>query len=149
MQKRYTTTGNQTAATNASLISLMSNTTILPTITDVIVGNISAPTDNSYRLQLGFITADGTNTAVTPTPDSAHYPASQCTAGSNHTVEPTYTAGSVWLDYGVNYGNTFRWVVPEEEGITLENLATRGAGLKTVSVSGAGIELYGTIKHSE
>ena len=149
MQKRYTTSGNQTAAATASIISLMSATTILPTIYEVVVGNISAPTDNSYRLYLGAIIDDGTNTSVTPNPDAEFYPASACTAGSNHTGEPNYTSGAAWLDYGVNYGNTFRWVVPEEEGITIQNSASQGAGLRTVSISGSGVELYGVIKHSE
>jgi hypothetical protein len=73
-------------------------------------------------------TAAGTTTAVTPRNlDGTDLAVAAGVAGSNATVEPTYTASSAVFDEGVNQRATYTW-----------NAWTEGAQLVSPSVAASG-----------
>lgn len=91
-----------TSATNTTAVSLSAATAktpiaVLGASTDSISlvrlslsFNSATTTDVPALVEIGIITALGTSTAFTPVQWSGHTVASSCTAGYNHTVEPTY-----------------------------------------------------------
>lgn len=115
------------------------------------VGNISAPAtgmrrirvyfaqygcegdaaDNEYRWLLQRTTANGTRTAVTPQPLDPADAASAATAGENHTVEPTYTAGEILLHTPLNQRATYQWYAPPGGELVIPATANYGLGLQT------------------
>ncbi len=92
-----------TSATNTTAVSLSAATVKTPvavmgSATDSIAlirvkvsFNSVTATDVPALVEVGIITALGTSTAFTPVQWCGHTLASSCTAGYNHTVEPTYT----------------------------------------------------------
>lgn len=100
----------------------------------------AAPTtDQSLECRWARCTALGTSTAVTlggrDPSDVAGTPV--VTAGSNCTVEPTYTAGS-GEDFGMNPRLTYVWQAAEQyDEIILPATASNGVGFQIVAVGGA------------
>lgn len=136
MGRRYSADGDQNAAANNSVLGLTSATTIRPKMYDLIFGSAATPADQAFNMKVGRYTAAGTATAVTPYPLDPGDPNAITTAGENHTVEPTYTAGQDMLVFSINQQATFRWVVPPEEGIVMPASAANGLGLYFAVVSG-------------
>lgn len=68
-------------------------------------------TDVPALVELGIITALGTSTAFTPVQHTGSPAASSCTAGYNHTVEPTYNRILEATHVPVNNG-VFEWWYP-------------------------------------
>lgn len=123
-----------------------------PRIYEFSVGPNDAPnaTDCSltWTLQI-WTTSAGTTTAVTPFPADPGYQAAKCSAGSNASGEPTYTAGSVFWANAVNQRATYRWVTdPSRGSLTLVGTATTGAGWQVLSSNYTGKALCDA-KHEE
>jgi len=109
--------GDQEAADSKSMLGLESATTIKPSIKYVWVGmegeETAAATFNT--LEINRFTGAGSNTTVVPIlidPDDPGTPKSS--GGSNHTSEPTKTAGAVVLrfSYASSLNPTFQWYNP-------------------------------------
>jgi hypothetical protein len=86
---------------------------------DLLIGTNGTPADNYMEFDLSRQTADGTATAVTPTPLD---PADGAMAGSskaNYTAEGTITAASSCFYIGLNQRASYRWVAaPGSEIVT-------------------------------
>lgn len=150
MARRYTTTGDQTATALDSIVSIdQQGTTIRPILYYVLVGHPGAPADQAVELVVGRFTVDGTYTSVTSRPFDPGDPAALIDGGSNHTVEPTYTADFDMLSIAINQQATYVWQVPPDEGIVIPATADNGLGLYTKTISGGTPEQVATLHHQE
>jgi len=124
----YAAQGTQTASAKTALV-ITSTAAIRPRIIEYKSSTTGAPnSDASYEIQLKRFTAAGTTTAVTPQSTDPNDPAATVIAGSNATVEPTYTGNPI-DDYGANPRATFRWVAYDQRAeIILPATAANGAG---------------------
>jgi hypothetical protein len=133
------------AATNTgskTLQQLVGSTSIRFQVYDIVIsaGGV-APADNAAEYQLKRLTAGGTVTSFLPVALDSADPASLMTTstastGFSATGEPTYTAGAVLLDIGVNMRATFRWVARERSEICTP-ASTNGLGLFVNAVNSA------------
>ena len=149
MGRRYSTVGDQNAAASTTILGLTSASTIRPKLYEILFGSGATPADQAFNMQIKRFTAAGTSTSVTPQAIDPAEPASLAAGGSNHTVEPTYTAGADLLSFSINQQATFRWVVPPEEGIVAPATAANGLGLRFVLVSGGTALSEATFHHIE
>jgi len=135
----YAAQGSQSAGAKTAL-TLVSTANGRSRLLEFIYSNVGAITvDSQFEVQLKRFTAAGTSTAVTPTSTDPSDPAATLfTAGSNATVEPTYTAGSVINDTGVNPRGVFRWTAyaPDAE-VILPATAANGLGFFLATLGGA------------
>jgi hypothetical protein len=135
----YAAQGSQTAGAKTAL-TLVSTANGRSRLLEFIYSNVGAVTvDSQFEVQLKRFTAAGTTTAVTPTSTDPSDPAATLfTAGSNASVEPTYTAGSVINDTGVNPRGVFRWTAyaPDSE-VILPATAANGIGFLLATLGGA------------
>jgi len=131
--------GTQTAAGKTAL-TVVSTANGRSRILEYKLSNVGAITvDSQFEVQVKRFTAAGTTTAVTPSPTDPSDPAASLfTAGSNATVEPTYTAGVVIDDTGVNPRGIYRWTAyaPDAE-IILPAVASNGVGFFLNVLGGA------------
>ena len=149
MGRVYSITGDQNAAATVSILGLTSATTIRPQLFEIIFGSAATPADQSFNMRIRRYTAAGTATAFTPIAADPANPAALASAGYNHTVEPTYTAGANLLSFSVNQQATFRWVVPPDEGLVCPATAANGLGLEFVVVSGGTALCEATFRYQE
>lgn len=149
MGRRYAEVGTRTAGATTTVLTLVSATTIRPKIYEFIFGSSAAPADQAMNIQLQRFTAAGTVTAVTPKPLDPGDPASLASAGSNATVEPTYTSAEIMQSVSVNQQATWRWVVPPEEGFVCPANATNGIGCRINLLSGGTPTVEATFNHEE
>jgi hypothetical protein len=101
-----------------TMLTIISTATIRPRLVAAVYSNIgSIVLDSNWEVTGRRFTAAGTTSAVTPAGTDSSDPASTFTAGSNATVEPTYTANTTFTDMGINPRSTFRWVAydPRDE----------------------------------
>lgn len=135
----YAAQGTQTAAGKTAL-TIVSTVNGRSRLFDYKLSNVGAITvDSQFEVQLKRFTAAGTTTAVTPSPTDPSDPAATLfTAGSNATVEPTYTAGVVIDDVGVNPRGIYRFTAyaPDAE-IILPATAANGLGFFLNVLGGA------------
>lgn len=145
--RRYTTAGNQAtvSTTNKTILDITSATTIRPKLYEFTIGTDlgSASADNVLTFTLQSGSAQGTVTALTPTPIDPGDPAALAAAGHNATVEPTYTANiNLWGPMGINQRATYRWVAPPDGEIMCAAVATATArfllGMQVKSVGYTG-----------
>ena len=106
----YAAQGTQTAGSKTALV-LVSTANGRPSLIEYVLSNVGiVAVDSQFQVQLKWFTAPGTTTPVVPTPiDPSDPPATLLTAGSNATAEPTYLAGSVIDDLGINPRGIYRW----------------------------------------
>lgn len=139
MARNYTISGARAVASpTKTLLTLIGGTTTRPQIYDIVVGSTATPADNALEFILQRFTAAGTATAVTPAANDPADPAAIATAGVNHTVEPTYTAGQILVDIAMNQRATQRWVPSPGREIKLPATAANGVGLQPVHASFTG-----------
>ena len=141
MGKRYSssvTAANNTG--NTTLQQTVGSTNTRFQIYDMIIsaGGV-APADNAAEYQLKRLTAGGTVTAFTPVALDPADPTTLLTlttagCGFSASGEPTYTANSQLLDFGVNMRATFRWVARERSEIVAP-ASTNGLGLFVKAVN--------------
>ena len=137
---RYSASGSQTLQSSgsgdATALSFAAQSTAHRCVVyEMWFGNSGAPADQVTVYTIGRITADGTGSAVTPSPLDAADRASQCTCLENHTAEPTYTSGGELLETPLNHRATFRWVAaPGGEFITPAT-DNNGVGMKAIHAS--------------
>lgn len=149
MGRRYSEVGSRTGGATLTVLTLVSAATIRPKIYEFIFGSSAAPADQAYNIQLRRFTVAGTVTAVTPKPLDPGDPAALAAAGSNATVEPTYTAAEVMQSVSLNQQATWRWVVPPEEGFVCPATAANGIGCQITAISGGTPAVEATYNHEE
>lgn len=137
MPCQYSIPGNQATTTSAlkTAATLVSIAGLRPRLFEFSVGANDAPnaTDCAIDAVLQLFTAAGTVTSVTPFPLDPGYQAAKCAAGSNATVEPTYTAASIPWSMSMNQRATYRWVASPNGLITLVGTASNGIGMQVKS----------------
>ena len=136
----YAVQGTQNASAKTALV-VVSTAAIRPRIIEYKSSTTGAPnSDASYEIQVKRFTAAGTTTALTPASTDSGDPAATLTAGSNATVEPTYTANTTIDDYGANPRATFRWVAYDQRAeIILPATAANGVGWLLNLLGGASV----------
>lgn len=134
----YRATGTQTSAAKTAL-TLISTAAIRPRLIAFNLSQVgTVSTDSGFEIQVKRFTAAGTTTAVTPAAVDSGDPASTFTAGSNATVEPTYTANTTVEDVSVNPRSTFRWVALEQrDEVIMPATAANGVGFLVNALGGA------------
>jgi hypothetical protein len=133
LARRYSSAGNMATVSTSIKTAwrLSSATTIRPKLYEFTIGTDlgASAADNILTWQLQRGSANGTDTPVTPQAIDTGDPASLAAAGSNATVEPTYTASALmWGPMGINQRATYRWVAPPDGEIVLAAVATANAG---------------------
>jgi len=135
----YAVQGTQTAASKTAL-TVISTANGRPKIIDYKLSNVGAVTvDSQFEVQVKRFTAAGTTTAVTPgVVDPSDPSPTLFTAGSNATVEPTYTANSTIDDIGINPRGWFRWTAVDKDAeLILPASAANGIGFFLNVLGGA------------
>ena len=138
MARRYIAQGSQAAALTDTILTVVSNTTVRPHVYEVLFGSAATPADQAFLINCQrFAAGAGTaGSAADITKMDGADPATQCTAGQAHSVEPTYVASDIPLKFAINQQATFRWVVLPAYGIILTNSASAGLGGVPLVVSG-------------
>jgi len=149
MGRRYSIDGQSINTAAKSILGLTSAATIRPKIYDLVVGSDATPADNAGEFVLQRYTAAGTATAVTPQKLDPGDPSSLAGAGEAHSIEPTYTANAIMLQWAQNQRATFRWVASPGGEIVLPATAASGVGLQSISISGAAVNTNATIHFEE
>jgi hypothetical protein len=115
----------------------------------ITLGSDATPADNAAEYNVQRYTVDGTGTAVTPTPLDPADAAALAESSEAHTIEPTYTANLILLNFMANQRATFQWyAAPGYEFITPAT-ADNGAGIVVVTVAGSAINVGATIHFEE
>ena len=136
MARQYSAQGNIAVGTNKTALTMVSASTIRPSLFDVVIGCDATPADQAARFVIQRFTAAGTVTAVTPEPTDPADPAALATSGSNASVEPTYTAGKILQTIPLNQRATFRWVADPLRGYKAPATAANGLGCQSVAATG-------------
>jgi len=136
MPGKYHTHGTDTAEAALSVVSVISATTTQPEIHDVVMSSSSAPADQTVHYQWRRFSADGTGTAVTPTPLDFNGPASLATSKENYTITPSLTAGEMLLNVAHNLRASPRWIASPGFQWRIPALAGDGICQNCVAVSG-------------
>ena len=143
----YAQQGTQTVAGKTALV-LISTVNGRSRLISYKLSNVGQITlDSQFEVQLKRFTASGTTTPVTPTStDPSDPPATLFSAGSNASVEPTYTAGTPIDDVGVNPRGIYPWSAydPSAE-IILPAVADNGLGF-FLNVLGGAVEVVADAK---
>lgn len=149
MARKYATSGSSTVASPTdSTLGVTSATTIRPEIYYLTFGSIATPADTAMEWKLQRHTAAGTATSVTPTALDSGDPASTATSGSDHSAEPTYTAGAVLLDVPLNQRGTYQFTARQGCEFKLPATAANGATLYPIHASHTG-DVSATIQFFE
>ncbi len=136
MGRKYSGVGTGTVGTNKTICGVTTATTIRPQVYDLLIGCGATPADLAGRFIVGRNTAAGTSTSVTPLAIDPGDPASLATFGSNHSAEPTYTAGGSLIQIGLNQRATFRWVAIPGGELMVPATSANGMGIYTSSHGG-------------
>jgi hypothetical protein len=126
------------ASPTQTLLGLAGATTIRPWIYDILIGCSAPPADNAIQWFCQRFTAAGTGTAVTPTAIDPGDPGATSSAARAHTVEPTYTAGSILWHCALNQRATHRFQFDPDGPLVVPAAANNGVGLYPVQSSFTG-----------
>lgn len=96
-----------------------------------IFGHEGAVADNPFLWLMQRCTTAGTRTSVTPQLLNPADAAVVATAGENHTVEPTYTAGEFVDGIPMNQRGTFQWFPSVDGEPIIPATASNGIGFST------------------
>jgi len=115
----YSAAGEQTVlATPDSTISVSQPAAALQRfrVFDITMQQLAAAADGTIPHKVQRLTADGTGDAVTEVELDLDGAANDAVVLANHTVEPTYTANQILLEYDINQRAIYRWVSVGERG---------------------------------
>lgn len=131
MADRYAITGQQNAAAPADTCTAVEAVNLTRgELYDLVFGSSDGPADVALRWEVMRFTAAGTRTAVVPAPLDPAAPAAQLGGGENHTAEPTYTAATELLDFGLHQRATYRWIASPGGEFTIPAVAANGIGAR-------------------
>ena len=136
MPRKYAAFGSASAGTNKTILAVTSAATIRPELYDILLSSSGTAGDNASIFYAARYTAAGTATSVTPIALDPGDPAALAAAGKAHTVEPTYTANAILLEFAVNQRATFRWVAVPGGELKCPATASNGIGVYTPSSTG-------------
>lgn len=139
-EKFSTEVATVATGTDKTLINLF-HSAATPTnrgrITELLIGGVGTPGDNSATFLLNRTTAVGTEgSGLVPNNLDPGGPAGDFDSGLGvFSGEPTYTAAKHFLRFGINHRATFRWVAREGYEFVMTATQNNGAGLKSSSSS--------------
>ena len=133
-------------------LTLMSAATVRPRLYELVVGSADTPADQYAKWTVKrYTTSHGTEKAgfapVNLDPNGIATALADYGAGK-FTAEPTYTASSELLVFGLNQRATFRWVAAPGCELMAPATANTGLGLVPVTTGGAAIHTA-TMYHVE
>jgi hypothetical protein len=137
----YNVEMNRTASATLSIGSWVADATRPRRLKlyELLFGSEATPANVAFLLQVGRITAAGTNTSVTPNPNDPADAATESDCGENQTVDCTYTAGQTILSVPINAQSTFRWVAVPGRELVGPATASNGFGFKTPTMTAQAI----------
>ena len=136
MGKAYAATGQGSAGTNKTMLGVTASASVRPRVFYLAAGSGGAPADQAGIFEVKRYTAAGTATSVTPQALDSAEVAAVAPAGENHSAEPTYTAGSELIAFGMNQRDKVQWWAYNDEAkIVLPATAASGLGFKSLSHS--------------
>lgn len=135
MSRKYAAVGDQTPASTTTIVGCTASTSTRGWLYELVIGSIGAPEDKYSSIAVGRYTAAGTSTSVTPLALDPANPAALLSAGSNHTSEPTYTAGATLLAFGMNARATFRWIAAPGGELVIPATSANGIGVYFVATN--------------
>lgn len=133
------------AATYKTIIALTAATATLTmaVLYDMTVATNGVPADNALEWDVSRTTVAGTGTIVVANPLQPAHRVAGTVATANYTIEPTVTAASSLLQFGMNQRASYRWVaapgsemiVPATNAFGLVVRAKSAAYTSTVTAS--------------
>lgn len=139
MPGRYAATGANVLAASPGKTALnvfQTSNTRRGRFYDIMFGSSGTPADAAVRWQARRSTAVGTEGAgVVPTALDSGDPASLFDGAEGHTVEPTYTAGSEFIDLALNQRASWRWIAAPGGEIVTPATAANGIGMSAFHAS--------------
>lgn len=133
----YAVEGSQTVASpDDSTLTIERGASKRAKVFDFTSGfTLASPSDNLLSVTAQRGSASGTGTSRTPSPLDPADGAAVTTCEENHTIEPTYTAGSELLVIGQHMRATYRWVaapgkewvIPDTAGALIGFFATHAS----------------------
>lgn len=130
----YSVKMQRTASTSASVGNVTAPASSMRRVRvyDALFGSDDTAADGTFLFTLQRCTTTGTRTSFTPVALDAADAASAFTAGENHTVEPTYTANQIVLDWPMNQRGSTRWVAADKDSeLVIPATANNGIGVLT------------------
>ena len=147
---KYSVDGQDTNTASTTLVGVDAGATPRRgKVYDLLIGSDATPADNAAEYNLQRYTVDGTSTAVTPQPLDPADAAALAEAGEAHSVEPTYTANAVLLNFMTNQRATFRWVAAPGGEIVYPATADNGVGVQVITVAGSAVNTGVTLHFEE
>lgn len=133
-------TRQATASTYKTALTITAATATLTRalLFDLTVGTNGTPADNAMEFDVSRVTAVGTGTTVTANPLDTTIRASGSVATANHTVEPTVTAASSLLQFGMNQRASYRWVAAPNSEMIIPAVNVAGLAVRFKSASYTG-----------
>jgi len=133
----YTAPADQAIAASpgATLVGVTASALTRAALIEFVAAAEGTMSDEMVRWQIRRYTAAGTSSAVTPGKEDDAADDAQLSAGSNHTVEPTY-AGTALLDLPVHLRNQLIWRARDRErGFLIPAIAANGLGVTPIHAS--------------
>ena len=126
--------GDVTGASAKTILAVFAAAARRASVLQVEIECTDTPADATAVFALGFITADGTGTGVTPGAVDSADGSPSCTAKANYSAEPTYAAAPK-KRLAVNQRVTYIWNVPfdGEWKTALSGGTNLGIGLQMIS----------------
>ena len=146
---RYAVDGQDTNTAATTILGVTGSAAIRTKIYDMTVGSDATPADNAAEYVLQRNTAAGTVTAVTPQALDPFTSAAVTTAGEAHSVEPTYTANAILLQWAQNQRATYRWVAAPGGELIVAATAANGIGLQVIGIAGSAVNTNVTLHIEE
>ena len=134
---KYYANGNVAvlSTTYKTALAIIGGTGVRPKLCEAEWGTDTAG-DFAIEFLLQRLTANGTGTSVTPKPCDSAEPATEVTAGSNYTAEPTYTVGETPWDVSQHQKSVRIWQALDQEArIVVPATANNGLGIQFKSAS--------------
>ena len=134
----YSVADQQTVTTPLdSVLSLEGSATVTMWLHYIAMSYLSDELDDMVQWTLQRTTADGTGDSLTPTPFHDADIAAQGVFQGNHSTDPTYTAGEILLDIGVNTRSSQQFFAQPGREIMTAAAANQGYGLGALHGSSA------------
>lgn len=133
--RRYAAPGNQATITTSfkTALTIVASTSTRGAIYHFVLSTLGVAADGVLEWALKAFTSPGTTTAVTPRKLDGGDTVALLAAGSNATVEPTYTASSEVFDQGINQRATYTWIAIPGGEILVPATASNGYGFVALS----------------
>lgn len=147
---KYAIDGQDTNTAGTTILGVDAGTTARRgKVYDLVLGSDATPADNAAEYVLQRYTVDGTSTAVTPQALDPADAAALAEAGEAHSVEPTYTANAIMLQWAQNQRATYRWVAAPGGELVTTATAANGIGLQVIGIAGSAVNTNVTMHFEE